>query len=67
MFNDQGYSDYFVVFLRLMVSCYLQENEDFFSAFIEGHTNMKDFCSQVIVKSIHFYNVYFSLNRYWNL
>ncbi|XP_065661435.1 ubiquitin thioesterase OTUB1 isoform X2 [Hydra vulgaris] len=48
VYNEQGYSDYFVVFLRLMVSCYLQENEEFYSAFIEGHTNMKDFCSQEV-------------------
>ncbi|XP_057316146.1 ubiquitin thioesterase OTUB1-like [Hydractinia symbiolongicarpus] len=48
VFNDQGHSDYFVVFLRLMVSCYLQQNEAFYSAFIEGHTTMKDFCSQEV-------------------
>jgi len=48
VFNDQGYSDYFVVFLRLMVSCYLQENHEFYSAFIEDHPSMKDFCSQEV-------------------
>lgn len=48
VYNDQGYSDYLVVFLRLMVSCYLQLNEDFYCAFIEGHTSMKEFCSQQV-------------------
>jgi len=48
IYNDQGYSDYLVVFLRLMVSCYLQTNEEFYSAFIEGHASMKEFCSQEV-------------------
>jgi len=48
VYNDQGYSDYLVVFLRLMVSCYLQTNEEFYSEFIEGHTCMKEFCSQQV-------------------
>jgi len=48
VYNDQGYSDYLVVFLRLMVSCYLQTNEAFYSAFIEGHTCMKEFCAQEV-------------------
>jgi len=48
VYNDQGYSDYLVVFLRLMVSCYLQTNEEFYSAFIEGHASMKEFCSQEV-------------------
>lgn len=48
IYNDQGYSDYLVVFLRLMVSCYLQTNEEFYSAFIEGHSSMKEFCSQEV-------------------
>jgi len=48
VYNNQGYSDYLVVFLRLMVSCYLQTNEEFYSAFIEGHASMKEFCSQEV-------------------
>jgi len=48
VYNNQSYSDYLVVFLRLMVSCYLQSNEDFYSAFIEGHASMKEFCSQEV-------------------
>ena len=45
--RDQALSDYFIVYLRLMVSNYLQQNAEFFSAFIEGETSMKDFCSHV--------------------
>jgi len=48
VYNNQGYSDYLVVFLRLMVSCYLQVNQEFYSAFIEGHASMKEFCSQEV-------------------
>ena len=51
--RDQALSDYFVVYLRLMVSNYLQQNAEFFSAFIEGQTSMKDFCSHVSV-SLYF-------------
>ena len=36
-----------------MVSNYLQQNAEFFSAFIEGQTSMKDFCSHVSV-SLYF-------------
>lgn len=44
VFNEQGTSDYLVVFLRLVVSGYLQKNEEFFSNFIEGHATVKEFC-----------------------
>ncbi len=47
IFNDSGISDYIVVFLRLLVSCHLQMNADFFNCFIEGHMSIKDFCSHV--------------------
>ncbi len=47
IFNDSGISDYIVVFLRLLVSCHLQMNADFFNCFIEGHVSIKDFCSHV--------------------
>lgn len=37
LFNDQGYSDYMVVYLRLLTSGQLQKEKDFYSCFIEGH------------------------------
>lgn len=48
VFRDQPLSDYFVVYLRLMVSNYLQNNSDFYGAFIEGEGTMKDFCSHEV-------------------
>lgn len=36
LFNDQGYSDYMVVYLRLLTSGQLQKEEGFYSCFIEG-------------------------------
>jgi len=49
IFCDSGLSDYIVVFLRLMVSCYLQMNSDFYLHFIsEEYTTMKDFCSHEV-------------------
>ncbi|XP_066910333.1 ubiquitin thioesterase OTUB1-like [Clytia hemisphaerica] len=48
LFNDQGYSDYLVVFLRLMVSCYLQCNQEFYLHFVDGYNSMKEFCSQEV-------------------
>lgn len=36
LFNDQGYSDYMVVYLRLLTSGQLQKDESFYSCFIEG-------------------------------
>jgi len=47
-FNNSGSSDYIVVFLRLVVSCYLQKNFEFFQAFIEGYASIKDFCSHEV-------------------
>lgn len=46
-FNDNGTSDYLVVYLRLIVSGYLQKNEDFYQSFLDGGRTMKDFCNQV--------------------
>lgn len=37
IFNEQGYSDYMVVYLRLLTSAQLQKEEDFYSCFIEGN------------------------------
>ncbi|ELT99204.1 hypothetical protein CAPTEDRAFT_154088, partial [Capitella teleta] len=48
IFNDQGYSDYLVVYLRLLVSGHLQKNDDFFMNFIEGGRSVKEFCAQEV-------------------
>lgn len=49
IFCNSGVSDYLVVFLRLMVSCYLQMNSDFYISFIsEEYATMKDFCSHEV-------------------
>ncbi|WAR18637.1 OTUB1-like protein, partial [Mya arenaria] len=47
-FNDQGLSDYIVVYLRLMVSGYLQKEADFYGSFLEGDRTMKEFCGQEV-------------------
>jgi len=48
IFCDSGLSDYIVVFLRLMVSCYLQMNSEFFLSFIEDYASIKDFCNHEV-------------------
>ena len=48
MFNDQSYSDYAVVYLRLITSGHLQEKQEFYQQFIEGDRTVADFCHQVI-------------------
>ncbi|KAK7506803.1 hypothetical protein BaRGS_00001654 [Batillaria attramentaria] len=47
-FNDQGISDYFVVYLRLMVSGHLQKESEFYTNFIEGGRTVKEFCNQEV-------------------
>lgn len=47
LFNDQGYSDYAVVYLRLVTSGRIQEDADFYRFFIEGERSIADFCHQV--------------------
>lgn len=47
-FNDQGLSDYLVVYLRLIVSGFLQKEEEFYSNFIEGERTVKEFCNQEV-------------------
>ena len=44
-FNEQGYSDYIVVFLRLLTSKYLQENAEFYQNFLDDNKTVKEFCS----------------------
>ncbi|XP_013772007.1 ubiquitin thioesterase OTUB1-like isoform X2 [Limulus polyphemus] len=46
--NDQGYSDYIVVYMRLLTSGYLRKEEAFFSNFIEGDRTVVEFCHQEV-------------------
>ncbi|XP_065158549.1 ubiquitin thioesterase otubain-like [Atheta coriaria] len=48
LFNEQGYSDYMVVYLRLLTSGQLQKEEAFFTCFIEGDRSVADFCHQEV-------------------
>lgn len=48
LFNEQGYSDYVVVYLRLITSGQLQEGADFYQNFIDGHCTMSEFCHQEV-------------------
>lgn len=47
LFNEQGYSDYVVVYLRLITSSELQRDAEFYSNFIEGDRTIPEFCHQV--------------------
>ena len=46
-FNKQGYSDYIVVYLRLITSGQLQTQSEFYQNFIEGPRTVTEFCRQV--------------------
>ncbi|KAH8028412.1 hypothetical protein HPB51_016525 [Rhipicephalus microplus] len=46
IFNDQGYSDYIVVYMRLLTSGQLQKEASFFASFIDGERTVKEFCKQ---------------------
>ncbi|KAJ8951013.1 hypothetical protein NQ318_006398 [Aromia moschata] len=48
LFNEQGFSDYMVVYLRLLTSGQLQKEHEFFSCFIEGDRTVADFCHQEV-------------------
>jgi len=50
MLNEQGYSDYYVAFLRLIVSCQLQRESELFSNFIpmDQASSIKEFCSREV-------------------
>lgn len=41
LFNEQGFSDYMVVYLRLLTSGQLQKDQDFYSCFIEGNRTVR--------------------------
>lgn len=49
LFNEQGYSDYVVVYLRLITSGQLQRDADFYQHFIEGERTIMEFCHQVYI------------------
>lgn len=49
LLNEQGYSDYVVVYLRLLASGQLQEGVEFYQNFIDGNCTMEEFRHQVIV------------------
>ena len=46
-FQDEGISNYIVVYLRLLTSAQLQKKADFFENFIEGGRTVQEFRSQV--------------------
>lgn len=48
IFNEQGYSDYVVVYLRLITSGKLQEEADFYQNFIEGDFTIEEFRHQEV-------------------
>jgi len=47
-FNDDQVSNYYVVFARLVASGYLQENEEFYSNFVDGSRSIQEFCKEEI-------------------
>lgn len=47
LFNEQGCSDYVVVYLRLITSGQLRLEADFYQHFIEGERTVSEFCRQV--------------------
>ena len=46
-FQDEGLSNYIVVYLRLLTSAQLQKKSEFFENFIEGGRTVQEFRSQV--------------------
>ncbi|BFF95063.1 ubiquitin thioesterase otubain-like [Drosophila madeirensis] len=48
IFNEQGYSDYVVVYLRLITSGKLQEEAEFYQNFIEGDFTIEEFRHQEV-------------------
>ena len=46
-FQDEGISNYIVVYLRLLTSAQLEKKADFFENFIEGGRTVQEFRSQV--------------------
>ena len=59
LFIDPGFSDYMVVYLRLITSGQLQEGADFYQNFIDGDCTVKEFCHQE-VEPMYKVNILFS-------
>lgn len=52
-FNDQGLSDYIVVFLRLLTSMHLKKEAEFYQNFMEGDMTVANFCSLEVEPMYH--------------
>ena len=48
-FEDEGLSNYMVVYLRLITSCQLQTEREFYQNFLDGGKTMADFCKTVCI------------------
>ena len=48
--SEPAYSDYVVVYMRLITSGYMQKNADFYVNFLDGHPTVKDFCALVCLE-----------------
>uniref|UniRef100_A0A0N5AAR6 Ubiquitin thioesterase n=1 Tax=Syphacia muris TaxID=451379 RepID=A0A0N5AAR6_9BILA len=46
--NDDGTSNYYVIFFRLITSGYLRENAEMFEGFVEGGRTVEQFCKEEI-------------------
>ena len=51
LLKEPAYSDYVVVYMRLITSGYMQRNADFYVHFLDSHPSVKDFCALVRVGS----------------
>lgn len=52
-FNDEGMSNYLVVFLRLLTSKQLQKDGEFYQNFMEGGRTVAEFCSTEVEPMYH--------------
>ena len=48
LFNDQGLSDYLVVFLRLLTSMHLKKEAEFYQNFMEGGVSVNEYCAKEV-------------------
>lgn len=48
-FRDEGMSNYCVVYLRLITSCQLQNEADFYQNFLDDGKSLVEFCKTVII------------------
>jgi len=52
-FNDEGVSNYLVVFLRLLASKQLQKDGEFYQNFMEGGRTVTEFCATEVEPMYH--------------